>query len=95
LRWQNFLNNYFVDWSTRVVNKQKRLSQAFLDINGGAEPGFTVSDLGGGYTFKQERYRLNFNVSVKNLFDRLYNEQFVFSPARGRSFVFGTTWDIK
>lgn len=94
MRWQNFLNNYYVDWTTRIINKQERLSQAFLDVNGGAEPGFTVSDLGGGYTFKRERYRLSFNVSVKNLFDRLYNEQFTFAPARGRSFVFGTTWDI-
>ena len=94
VRWQNFLNNYYLDWTTRIVNKQERLSDAFLTANGGAEPGFAASDLGGGFTVKREKYRLSFNFGVKNVFDRLYNEQFVFAPARGRSFVFGTTWDI-
>jgi len=94
VRWQNFLNNYYFDWTTRIVNKQERLSSAFLTANGGAEPGFAVSDIGGGFTVKREKFRLSFNLGVKNVFDRLYNEQFVFAPARGRSFVFGTTWDI-
>ena len=88
LLWQNLLRNYYVDWTTRIVNKQERLSPAFLAINGGPEPGFVVSDLGGGYIFEHERYRMSFNVGIKNLFDRLYNEQFVLAPARGRSFVF-------
>lgn len=94
IRWQNFLNNYYLDWTTRVINKQKRLSDAFLTVNGGAEPGFAVSDLGGGFTVKREKLRMSVNVGVKNVFDRFFNEQFVFAPARGRSFVFGTTWDI-
>lgn len=94
LRWQNLKSQYYVDWSTRIVTKQKRLSPAFLQTNGGAEPGFATSDLRGGYNFARERYRLSFNVGLTNLFDRLYNEQFVFAPARGRSFVLGTTWEI-
>jgi hypothetical protein len=32
---------------------------------------------------------------VSNLFDRFYSEQFVFAPARGRSFTVGTTIEIK
>ena len=94
IQWQNFLNNYYVDWTTRIVNKQERLSAAFLTINNGPEPGFAVSDLGGGYVFERDRFRMSFNVGIKNIFDRLYNEQFVLAPARGRSFVFGTTWSI-
>ncbi|MDH3492519.1 MAG: TonB-dependent receptor [Acidobacteriota bacterium] len=94
VRWQNLLNNYYVDWITRIVNKQERLSTAFLNTNG-PEPGFSVSELGGGYVFKRESYRLSLNVGIKNLFDRRYREQFVFAPARGRSYVFGSTFEIK
>lgn len=94
LRWQNLLNNYYLDWTTRLINKQDRLSASFLTSNGGAEPGFAVSDIRGGYTFKREDYRMSFNLGVTNLFNRFYNEQFVFSPARGRSFVFGTTIEL-
>jgi hemoglobin/transferrin/lactoferrin receptor protein len=94
LRWTNFLNNYYVDWTTRIVNKQERLPDSFIQINGGIESGFTVSDLGGGYVYKREKLRLSFNAGIKNLFDRFYREQFVLAPARGRSFVFGTTWEL-
>lgn len=94
LRWQDVQRNYYADWTTRIVNKQERLSASFLASNGGAEPGFAVSDLRGGYTFQRERYRMSVNLGVTNLFDRFYTEQFVFAPARGRSFVVGTTWEI-
>ena len=94
VQWQNFLNNYYLDWTTRIVNKQTRLSPAFLVVNGGPEPGFVVSDIGGGYVFKRDNVRMSFNVGVKNIFDRLYSEQFVLAPARGRSFVFGTAWEF-
>lgn len=94
LRWQNLPANYYIDWTTRIVNKQERLSISFLAANGGAEPGFATSDLRGGYNFRREHYRLSFNAGVTNLFNRYYNEQFVFAPARGRSLVFGTTWEI-
>lgn len=94
LRWENLESNYFVDWSTRTTLKQERLSPSFLDVNGGPEPGFTVSDLRGGYVFRKDRLRFSINAGITNILDRLYNEQFVFAPARGRSFVFGTRWEI-
>ena len=94
IRWENLQSNYFVDWSTRTVFKQDRLSQEFLEVNGGPEPGFTVSDLRGGYIFKKDRYKFSFNAGITNLFGRQYSEQFVLAPARGRSFVFGTRWEI-
>ncbi len=94
LRWQNIRNNYYVDWTTRIINKQNRLSTSFLSQNGGAESGFATSDIRGGYTLKGENYRMSFNLGVTNLFNRFYSEQFVFAPARGRSFVFGTSIDF-
>lgn len=94
LRWQDRPNRYYGEWTTRIVNRQNRLSTVFLASNGGPEPGFAVSDVRGGYNFRRERYRLGINVGITNLFDRYFVEQFVLAPARGRSFVFGTTWEI-
>lgn len=93
LRWQDLGSNYYGEFQTRIVNRQDRLSNAFLGANG-AESGFVVSDIRGGYNFRRESYRLSFNVGITNLFNRFYNEQFVFAPARGRSFVLGTTWEL-
>lgn len=94
-RWQNFGKNYFADYNVRIVGKQKRLSDAFRAANFGDEPGFVTHNLSGGYYFRRERYNFNINLGVSNLFDRLYSEQFVFAPARGRSFTIGTSWEIK
>ncbi|QQS33482.1 MAG: TonB-dependent receptor [Acidobacteriota bacterium] len=95
VRWQNLAKNYFADYSMRIVGKQDRLSPSFLMSNGGAEPGFVTHNIGGGYYFRRERFNFNVNIGVSNLFNRLYNEQFVFAPARGRSFTIGTSWEIK
>ena len=94
LRWQDLAANYYADWTTRITNKQKRLSESFLAQNGGAEPGFAVSDIRGGYSFKRDRYRMSFNLGVTNLFDRFYYEQFNFAQSRGRSVVLGTSWEL-
>ncbi len=94
LRWQDAPNRYYGEFQTRIVNKQERLSPSFFTSNRGAEAGFAVSEIRGGYNFRRENYRLSLNVGVTNLFDRYYFEQFVYSPARGRSFVLGTTWEI-
>lgn len=94
LRWQDRPDRYYGEWTTRVVNMQSRLSTAFLASIGGPEPGFAVSDVRGSYNFKRERYRLAFNVGITNLFNRYFVEQFVLALARGRSIVFGKTWEI-
>ncbi len=99
-RWQNFGKNYYFDYNMRIVTKQKRLTEDFLvpspqGGNDGPEPGFVTHNLSGGYYFRRERFNFNINLGVSNLFDRLYNEQFVFAPARGRSFTIGTSWEIK
>ncbi|MBA3770678.1 MAG: TonB-dependent receptor, partial [Blastocatellia bacterium] len=99
-RWNNFGKAYFFDYNARIVNKQTRLSPAFLRPvnqggNGGPEAGFVTHNLGGGYYFDRERYGFSVNLGVSNVFNRAYNEQFVYAPARGRSFTIGTTWTIK
>lgn len=94
LRYNDFGNRYYGEWTTRIVNPQDRFSTSFLTSNGGGEPGYAVSEIRGGYNFKRERYRLSFNAGVTNLFDRYYSEQLILAPARGRSFVIGTTWEL-
>ena len=100
IRWQNVGKQYFVDYNTRIVTKQSRLSDSFLRPvnqggNGGPEPGFVTHNVSGGYYFRRERFNFNINLGVSNIFDRAYREQFVFAPARGRSFTIGTSWEIK
>lgn len=93
LRYNDFGNRFYGEWTTRVVGEQDRFSGAFLTTNG-TEEGYAVSEIRGGYNFRRERYRLSFNAGVTNLFDRFYREQMVLAPARGRSFVAGTTWEL-
>jgi len=94
LRWNDAANRYYGEGQTRIVNKQDRLTTAFRASNGGDEPGYAVTDIRGGYNFRRERYRFGINAGVTNLFDRFYSEQFVLAPARGRSFVLGTTVEL-
>ncbi len=95
-RWQNFGKSYYFDYNARLIGAQKRLSQAFRDANGvDAEPGFVTHNLGGGYYLRRERFDFNIHLSLSNLLNRFYQEQFVFAPARGRSFTIGTTIEIK
>jgi len=94
LRYNDLENRFYGEWTTRIVDKQERLTTAFRTSNGGDEPGYAVSEIRGGYNFKRERYRLSFNAGVTNLFDRFYSEQLILAPARGRSFVVGTTWEL-
>ncbi len=95
LRWNDAGNRYYAEWQTRLIGKQERLTASFLASNGGPEPGFAVSDIRGGYFLRRERFNLSFNVGVTNIFNRYYNEQFILAPAKARSFVIGTTWELK
>jgi outer membrane receptor protein involved in Fe transport len=94
-RWQNFGKSYYVDYNARVVGEQKRLSPAFLTSNGGPEAGFVTHNIGGGYYLRRERFDFSVNLGVQNILNKFYNEQFVFAPARGRSFTIGTTIAVK
>jgi len=46
-----------------------------------------VQRAAGGVNLRQGGGRLGIVVSVENLADRYYREQFQFAPARGRSFT--------
>ncbi len=99
-RWQNFLRSYFMDYSVRIATRQDRVPPtALLPVtqggNGGPEPGHVVHNVNGGYYFRREKYNFNVNLGVSNIFNRAFSEQFVFAPARGRSFTVGTTFEIK
>jgi hemoglobin/transferrin/lactoferrin receptor protein len=99
-RWNNYGKAYYFDYNVRIVNKQTRLSPNFLRPvnqggNGGPEAGFVTHNIAGGYYFRRERYVFRVNLGVSNIFDRAYSEQFVYAPARGRSFTIGTTWEIR
>lgn len=101
VRWNNYGRSYYFDYYARIVAEQDRLSQDFLLLpvnqggNGGPEKGFTTHNVSGGYYFRREKFNFNVNLGVSNLTNRAYSEQFVFAPARGRSFTLGTTWEIK
>jgi len=92
-RWQNFGKNYYVDYNARFVGEQERLSNAFPPD--AVEPGFVTHSLGGGYYLRRERFDFNVHLSVSNIANEFYSEQFVLAPARGRSFTIGTTIEIK
>lgn len=95
-RWQNFGKSYYFDYNARIVGEQKRLSHEFQTANDEtAEPGFVTHNLGGGYYLRRERFDFNIHLGVSNLLNKFYSEQFVFAPARGRSFTIGTTIEIK
>ncbi len=95
-RWQNFGKNYYFDYNARIVGKQNRLSVGYLiPVNDGPEPGYVTHNVSGGYYFRKENFNFSVNAGVSNLLNRFYSEQFVYSPARGRSFTIGTTWEIK
>jgi outer membrane receptor protein involved in Fe transport len=93
-RWENFGKSYYVDYNARIVGEQARLSRDYLDLNG-VEPGFVSHNLGGGYYLRRERFDFNVHLGISNLLNKFYSEQFVFAPARGRSFTIGTTIELK
>lgn len=100
VRWNNFGKAYYFNYDVRIVAKQTRLSPTFLlplnqGGNGGPEPGFVSHNMSGGYYFRRERYNFSVNLGISNLFNRGYAEQFVYAPARGRSFTIGTTFEIR
>ncbi len=97
IRWQNLASNYFVDYNVRIVTKQTRISDVAIrtDPLTGIQTGFVTHNISGGYAFKRENFNFKLNLGLSNLFNRFYKEQFVFAPARGRSFTVGTSWEIK
>jgi len=47
--------------------------------------GFTIHRIAAGYDWRKGNQRVGFTVSIDNLTDKFFREQFQFAPARGRS----------
>ena len=94
LRWQDDRNRLWNEYGTRIVTSQGRLSDAFLAANEGPEPGYVVHDWRIGMNIPREDYRIGITVGLLNLGNRLYSEQFVSVPARGRSVTLGLNMDF-
>ncbi len=92
LRWRDQRDRLWSEYSVRIVNRQERLSPAFLIANGGAEPGFVAHDLRGGWHLRREHYATSFTLGLENVSNRFYHEQFAFAPARGRSLTLGVNF---
>jgi hemoglobin/transferrin/lactoferrin receptor protein len=89
LRLQDRPDRVWAEYGVRIINRQDRLSPAFLRTNGGAETGFVVHDLRTGFNLKSGLYKLGFTLAIENIGNRFYSEQFVVAPARGRTFSIG------
>jgi outer membrane receptor protein involved in Fe transport len=81
--------NYYVDYNARFVGEQDGYRIQFPRRTV-VSSGFITHSLSSGYYFRHERFDLSVNLGVSNLADNFYSEQFVFAPARGRSFTIGT-----
>ena len=94
IRWQDDRNRFWHEYGTRIVSRQGRLSDALLASNQGPEPGYVVHDWRIGLNIPREDYRIGITVALLNLANRLYSEQFVSAPARGRSVTLGLNVDF-
>jgi outer membrane receptor protein involved in Fe transport len=87
-------DHWWVSYNVRTETEVTRVSplltdSPFLiaqDLLGLA--GFTVQRVAFGYDWRHGNQRLGLTVSVDNLADTFYREQFQFAPARGRSISF-------
>jgi outer membrane receptor protein involved in Fe transport len=97
LRVSNPSEEWWADYSLRAQGKISRISpllseSPFLiaqDIY--SLDGFAIQRVAVGYTWRKGNDRLGLTLSVDNLTNRFYREQFQFAPARGRSFTVAVT----
>ncbi|KAF0225997.1 MAG: iron complex outermembrane recepter protein, partial [bacterium] len=89
LRVQDRPEQIWAEYGVRIINRQDRLSSAFLTANRGAETGFVIHDLRTGINLNREFYKLSFTLAIENLGNRFYSEQFVVAPVRGRTASIG------
>jgi outer membrane receptor protein involved in Fe transport len=87
-RSEKWWTSYSVRSQAEVTRISPLLSESpFLiaqDLFGLA--GFTVHRLAAGYDWQKGGQKVGLTLSLDNLTDQFYREQFQFAPARGRSF---------
>jgi outer membrane receptor protein involved in Fe transport len=101
VRFDSSRRRWFGEYELRYQGQVKRADPLDLSAAVSTEFGtfhslnsFAVQSLRGGYTVRSEKHRVMFTVGLENLTNRLYFEHFYTAPARGRSFVFGTTVEL-
>ena len=101
VRFDSSKSRWFGEYELRYQGQVKRADPLDLSAAVSTEFGtfrslnsFAVQSLRGGYTIRSERHRVMFTAGIENLTNHLFFEQFQTAPARGRSFVFGTTVEL-
>ena len=101
IRLDSLKRRWFGEYELRYQGQVKRADPLDLSAAVSTEFGtlrslssFVVQSLRGGYTIRSEKHRIVFTAGLENLANRLYFEHFQTAPARGRSFVFGTTVEL-
>ena len=101
IRFDSSKRRWFGEYEVRYQARVKRADPLDLSAAISTEYGtfrslnsFAVQSLRGGYTFRSEKHRVMLTAGLENLTNSLYFEHFHTAPARGRSFVFGTTIEL-
>jgi len=92
LRASDRREKWWAGYSVRTETEVNRVSPLLLDspfliaqdLLGLA--GFSVHRIAGGYDWRSGDQRIGLTLSLDNLANRFYREQYQFAPARGRSF---------
>lgn len=94
-RFTDRSDRFFVEYGVRAQARVTRIAPTLLDSPFiipqdllGLD-GFAVQRLTWGVNLRRDDGRLGLTLSLENLADRFYREQFQFAPARGRSFTIG------
>lgn len=101
IRFDDSQRRWFAEYELRYQARVKRADPLDLSAAISTEYGtlaslnsFSVQAVRGGYTRRQEKYRMTISLGMENLTNRLYFEHFQTAPAPGRSVVFGTTLEF-
>ena len=95
LRFSDRKEHFWGEYSLRHQEKVDRVATTlkdspfliFQDLAGLA--GFTISRIGIGYDWRQDRKSVGVTVNLENIGNKFYREQFQFAPARGRTITVG------
>lgn len=94
-RWTGISGRWWLEYGVRAQREVTRVAHTLL-----ASPfliaqdllsldGFAVHRIGAGAAFEPAGHRMRVTLTIDNLTDAFYREQFQFAPARGRSVSLG------
>ena len=101
IRFDNRSRSWFGEYEIRSQGRVKRADPLDLSAAISTQYGtlaslnsFSVQAVRGGYTRRQENYRMTISLGLENLTNHLYFEHFQTAPAPGRAAVFGMTLEF-